>query len=202
MNVTGKLCQLRQALRSCRNLHVTSLARCAAAYEGPGKTTVTFISKEIGPRILVQKCDEVGFTLNNDKMIIGPTILFPRLGLCWNIESGEHINDSTLSLLFILEPKPDLVIIGLEKQYTFSHIRYIQELMCKHKIAVEVMSVVKACTVFNFANEDGRYVVAALIPQNAPEQLRLLSTDTKGETDPDDSEKKKANSLRKDTKLE
>lgn len=41
----------------CRNLHTTYIAR--NAYEGPGKTTVTFIRKEIGARLLVTKCDEV-----------------------------------------------------------------------------------------------------------------------------------------------
>jgi len=41
----------------CRNLYVTHVAK--NAYEGPGKTTVTFISKEIGSRLLVTRCDEV-----------------------------------------------------------------------------------------------------------------------------------------------
>lgn len=41
---------------SYRNLCTTHIA---AAYEGPGKTTVTFISKEIGQRLLVSNCDQV-----------------------------------------------------------------------------------------------------------------------------------------------
>lgn len=40
-----------------RNLHVTCIIK--NAYEGPGKTTITFIKKEIGSRLLVTRCDEV-----------------------------------------------------------------------------------------------------------------------------------------------
>jgi len=47
----------------CRNLYVTHVAK--NAYEGPGKTTVTFISKEIGSRLLVTRCDEVTSILHH-----------------------------------------------------------------------------------------------------------------------------------------
>jgi len=40
-----------------RNLHVTRVIQ--NAYEGPGKTTISFISKEIGSRLLVTHCNEV-----------------------------------------------------------------------------------------------------------------------------------------------
>ncbi|XP_012217087.1 NADH dehydrogenase [ubiquinone] 1 alpha subcomplex assembly factor 3 [Linepithema humile] len=166
MNVTGKLCQLRQALQNCRNLCTTHIAK--NAYEAPGKTTVTFISKEIGQRLLVSNCDQLGFTLNTGNKVIGPTVLFPRYAICWNIASGKHINDASLSLFTILRPKPDLLIIGLDDKYDFAHLKYLRELVQKLDIMTEIVSVHTACTIFNFVNEEGRYVVAALIPQKGP----------------------------------
>ncbi|XP_070158054.1 NADH dehydrogenase [ubiquinone] 1 alpha subcomplex assembly factor 3 isoform X2 [Polyergus mexicanus] len=173
MNATSKLCQLRQALQNYRNLHATHIAR--NAYEGPGKTTVTFIRKEIGARLLVTRCDETGFTFNTGVRVIGPMMLFPRYAICWNIASGKHINDASLSLLTILEPKPDLFIIGLDDKYDFLYLKSLREIVQKLGITTEIISVRNACTVFNFVNEEGRYVIAGLIPQKGPELLLKLS---------------------------
>ncbi|EGI61475.1 PREDICTED: NADH dehydrogenase [ubiquinone] 1 alpha subcomplex assembly factor 3 [Acromyrmex echinatior] len=171
MNLIGKLCQLRPTLRGYRNLYLTHVKN---AYEGPGKTTVTFISKEIGSRIYVNRCDQMGFTLSTGTKVLGPTVLFPRHAICWNIQSGKHINEASLSLFTVLEPKPDLLIIGLDDQYDFAYMKNLRE--CVHKLGIntEIISVYNACTVFNFVNEEGRFVVAALIPQKAPKRLLKL----------------------------
>ncbi|KMQ82958.1 nadh dehydrogenase [Lasius niger] len=192
MNVTSKLCQLRQALQSCRNLHATHIAR--NAYEGPGKTTVTFISKEIGSRLMVTRCDETGFLFNTGTQVVGPMVLFPRYAICWNIASGKHINDASLSLFSILEPKPDILIIGLDDKYDFLYLKNLREVVQKLGIITEIVSVHNACTIFNFVNEEGRYVVAALIPKKAPKpSLKLpISKSVKqitGSSDTTNSEK-------------
>lgn len=177
MNVIGNLCQLRQASRGYRNLHVTRIIK--NAYEGPGKTTITFIRKEIGSRLLVTRCDENGFMLNTGAKVIGPTVLFPRHAICWNIQSGRHINNASLSLFTVLEPKPDLLIIGLDDKYDFAHIKSLRECVQKLGITTEIISVYNACTAFNFVNEEGRYVVAALIPQKKPKQpLKLAQSES------------------------
>ncbi|XP_012521896.1 NADH dehydrogenase [ubiquinone] 1 alpha subcomplex assembly factor 3 [Monomorium pharaonis] len=170
-NVIGKLCLLRQTLRNCRKLHITHKTK---GYEGPGKTTVTFISKEIGSRLLVTRCDEIGFTLNTGMKVLGPTVLFPRNAICWNIKSSRHINEASLSLFTVLEPKPDLLVIGLDDKYEFSYIKNLRKCVQKLGITTEIVSVRNACTVFNFVNEEGRYVVAALIPQKAPKLVPKL----------------------------
>lgn len=177
MNVIGNLCQLRQASRGYRNLHVTRIIK--NAYEGPGKTTITFIRKEIGSRLLVTRCDENGFMLNTGAKVIGPTVLFPRHAICWNIQSGRHISNASLSLFTVLEPKPDLLIIGLDDKYDFAHIKSLRECVQKLGIITEIISVYNACTAFNFVNEEGRYVVAALIPQKKPKQpLKLAQSES------------------------
>lgn len=97
-------------------------------------------------------------------------MLFPRHAICWNVQSGSHINAASLSLFTVLEPKPDLLIIGLDDQYDFAYIKSLRECVKKLGIATEIISVHNACTVFNFVNEEGRYVVAALIPRKASKQ--------------------------------
>ncbi|TGZ37031.1 NADH dehydrogenase [ubiquinone] 1 alpha subcomplex assembly factor 3 [Temnothorax longispinosus] len=173
MNVIGKLCHVRRTPRGYRTLHATRIIQ--NAYEGPGKTTVTFISKEIGTRLLISRCDEMGFTLNTGTKVIGPTVLFPRHAVCWNVQSGKHINDASLSLFNVLEPKPDLLVIGLDDRYDFDYVKDLRKLVKKLDIATEILSVYNACTVFNFVNEEGRYVVAALIPRKKPEQPLKLA---------------------------
>lgn len=106
--------------------------------------------------------------MNTGNRIIGPTVIFPRYAICWNIASGKHINEASLSLFTVLEPKPDLLIIGLDDKYDFSYLKYLRELVQKLNIPTEIVSVHTACTIFNFVNEEGRYVVAALIPKKGP----------------------------------
>lgn len=140
--------------------------------------------------------------MNTGHSIIGPTILFPRQALCWSIASGKYINEATLSLITVLEPKPDLLIIGLDDKYDFSHIRKVQELVQKHNISVEIVSVLKACMVYNFVNEEGRYVIAALIPPKAPRRLMLPKNTRRATKGSEDSKNERKNSARTDVKLE
>lgn len=120
---------------------------------------------------------QIGFKLNTGTKVIGPTVLFPRHAICWNVQSGRHINEASLSLFTVLEPKPDLLVIGLDDKYDFSHNKNLRECVQKLGITAEIVSVYNACTVFNFINEEGRYVVAALIPQKTS-KLRSLRLPT------------------------
>lgn len=113
--------------------------------------------------------------MNTGTKVIGPTVLFPRHAICWNIQSGRHINNASLSLFTVLEPKPDLLIIGLDDQYDLAYIKSLRECVQKLGITTEIISVHNACTAFNFVNDEGRYVVAALIPRKKPKQPLKLA---------------------------
>lgn len=67
--------------------------------------------------------------------------------------------------------------------------------MQKLGITTEIISVRNACTVFNFVNEEGRYVIAGLIPQKGPELLLKLSKSesVKQITDSSDTTNSKTN---------
>ena len=85
--------------------------------------------------------------------------------MSWNIESFEAINDKTLSLFCVLEPKIDVLVIGTGDQtITPEFSKKIIAFMRRYGINVEVLPTEQACTTFNFLNGEGRMVAAAIIP--------------------------------------
>ena len=85
--------------------------------------------------------------------------------MCWNIERYEQINEKTLSLFCILEPKIDVLVIGTgDNPITPEFSKTIMKFMKKFEINVEVLPTEQACTTFNFLAGEGRMVGAAIIP--------------------------------------
>lgn len=146
-----------------------------------------------------------GFMLNTGAKIIGPTVLFPRYAIGWNINSGKDINEGALSLFTVLEPKPDVVIIGLDDIYDFEYYRNLQTIVKKLDISAEILPVHHACTAFNFMNDEGRYIAAALIPPTtSPRFFDMLPqsesneriTDSSNTTDDELKDVKKINNVK------
>ncbi|XP_055640294.1 NADH dehydrogenase [ubiquinone] 1 alpha subcomplex assembly factor 3 [Toxorhynchites rutilus septentrionalis] len=169
-----------------RNILRTSIARniCASfgtsrprrtTYEGDGKTTVSIMNTESDAGLLINSYSQVGFRLNNDMVVLGPMAIFPRTVLSWNVGSHEDINEQSLSLFSALEPKIDILVVGIGDQLaTPAFSKKILEFMRKYRINVEVLNTEQACATFNFLNAEGRVVAAALIP---PVTIRVNEDD-------------------------
>jgi NADH dehydrogenase [ubiquinone] 1 alpha subcomplex assembly factor 3 len=85
--------------------------------------------------------------------------------LSWNIDRFENIDEKSLSIFNVLEPKVDLVVIGIgDQKPTAEFQRKVILFMRKHNINVEVQRSEQACATFNFLNAEGRMVAGALIP--------------------------------------
>lgn len=85
--------------------------------------------------------------------------------LSWNVKSIDDINEETLSLFTVLEPKIDIVVVGVgDKCKTFNRYKPILEFSRKYKIAFEILPTSSACSTFNFLSSEGRYVAGAFIP--------------------------------------
>ncbi len=83
------------------------------------------------------------------------------------MESIADINEKSLSLFCVLDPKIDVLVIGTGDQATTPEFsRNIMAFMQKYKINVEVLRTEQACATFNFLNSEGRIVAAAMIPPN------------------------------------
>ena len=56
--------------------------------------------------------NQFGFSINNNIKTIGPIIIFPKTIYGWNIDDVSAINENSLLLFKLIEPKLDVIIIG------------------------------------------------------------------------------------------
>lgn len=162
-------------LHNLRSLHVSQNVR-REAYDGPGKTTVTILNKNETSLLLITSYNQAGFTLNNGIKMVGPMVLFSKSLLYWNIASAKDINKDSLVLFSVLEPKLDLLIIGLEEDYEYEFIANLKKTIKDLGINSEILPVDQACSIFNFVNLENRYVAAALIPPKRNSLFSSLNT--------------------------
>ncbi|XP_020818047.1 NADH dehydrogenase [ubiquinone] 1 alpha subcomplex assembly factor 3 [Drosophila serrata] len=135
------------------------------AYDHDGKTKVSIFNTETDLGLMITGYSQYGFRLNNDMVLIGPISVFPRSVLSWNVNNFEDITEDSLSLFPTLEPKIDVLIIGIGDQAPPPALsKRIIEFMKKYKINVEVLRTEQACATFNFLNAENRMVACALIP--------------------------------------
>ena len=83
----------------------------SAAYEGSGKTEITLLN-EMAPIMMIDTYSQIGFRVNGQTLVVGPMAIFPNAILSWKVKFPTDIDERALSLFTVLEPKPDLVIIG------------------------------------------------------------------------------------------
>lgn len=93
-------------------------------------------------------------------------IIFPKTMLSWNIASSLDMSEESFSLLTNLEPKLDILIIGLDDEYPYNapFLLNLKNFFKNHGIKTEIQPVFRACSTFNFLNSENRYAAAALIP--------------------------------------
>ncbi|XP_058452071.1 NADH dehydrogenase [ubiquinone] 1 alpha subcomplex assembly factor 3 [Malaya genurostris] len=152
-----------------------SYVRQSSSYDGDGKTSVSILNMEADSGLLINSYSTVGFRLNNNMVVVGPMAIFPRTVFSWNVASYEDINEESLSLFSVLEPKIDVLVVGIGDQpVTPAFNKKIIDYMRKYKINVEVLNTEQACATFNFLNAEGRVVAGALIP---PITMRINEDD-------------------------
>ncbi|KAF6204296.1 hypothetical protein GE061_002636 [Apolygus lucorum] len=146
-----------------------SNAQRSGAYDSDGKTTITILNNEPGLGLMVDSYSKVGFRLNNGSFVVGPIALFPKTVLSWNVQSDEDINEQSLDLFTVLEPRPDVLIIGFgnRPEFKIQLDRLLHTFRVKKKLNLEILPTDRAVSTFNFLNAEGRYVVAAMIPPKA-----------------------------------
>lgn len=161
-------CRLRKLIHntmySSRYLH-TAECKCSGAYQSDGKTIVNILNQMEDSPIMIDSYSRVGFRLNNGLFILGPMVVFPTSVLAWNVANDDDITEDTLSLFLHLEPKPDVLVVGLgDTDIANAFDNRIMKLLYKEKICAEVLPTDRACATFNFLNSEKRFVAAALMP--------------------------------------
>lgn len=127
---------------------------------------------------MIKSFSQTSFLLHNDSIrIIGPAVFFPREVLHWNVKDVKDINEASLSLFTLLDPKVDILLIGVGHKAE----RLSQEAMNYlrgNKINFEILTTEKACALFNFLNGEKRQVAAAMIPPVDIEENMIILEDT------------------------
>lgn len=92
-------------------------------------------------------------------------VLNCRTVLSWTVNDANNINEESLSLFAIIEPKLDIIVIGTgNKMEDRTFFNTLLPFARKYKLNLEVLPTDQACSTFNFLNSEGRYVAGALIP--------------------------------------
>lgn len=147
------------------HLRPASVSAKLLSYDGEGKTTVNILNNEEGVNLMINGFSQTGFRLNNDMTVLGPMAIFPRSVLSWNVGKSDDIDEESLSLFTVLEPKIDILVVGVgDKMQDLTLHKKLFPFARKHNINLEILPTEQACSTFNFLNAEGRYVAAALIP--------------------------------------
>ncbi|XP_045166005.2 NADH dehydrogenase [ubiquinone] 1 alpha subcomplex assembly factor 3-like [Mercenaria mercenaria] len=124
---------------------------------------MTLLSQQEDDHIYITRYSGLGFGLQNNVRLSGPTVFFPRNALKWKIFRPSDINERSLSLFSLITPKLDLVIIGTgshKQELSKDTIKFLRQ----NRINFEVMASDKAVAAFNFQNNDQRWIAAAILP--------------------------------------
>ncbi len=145
----------------------------SSSYQGPGKTTVSILN-EINYILLVDAYSSEGFRLNNRMKVFGPMAILPTSVLGWFVPNGiEDISAESLTLFSLLNPRPDVVVVGIGDSNARLSKKQIMELRGTG-LNVEMLTTENAIATYNYLATEGRVVGAALIP---PSNVRRLSDD-------------------------
>ncbi|XP_071513972.1 NADH dehydrogenase [ubiquinone] 1 alpha subcomplex assembly factor 3 isoform X2 [Panulirus ornatus] len=170
----------RQAVMKSQELLVprfgifTRQPRCLQSSDvDDNKSVLKVLNIETDVGLMVDAFSQIGFRLNNGMNLIGPIAVFPKTVLSWHVTCSQDINEDSLSLFYLLEPKIDLLVVGVGDKGCQVNPRIIQ-FMKNKGINMEVLPTESACTTFNFLNQEHRCVAGAFIP---PLSLSLTEND-------------------------
>lgn len=126
-------------------------------------TTLSMLDDDDGQMMYIDAINTYGFRFQSGVRTIGSIALFPKSVLHWNVTSPDEINEAALTLFTILEPKLDVLILGIGargNKISPDIIRYLRS----KKINVEILPTAQAVSTFNYLNSERRAVAAGLIP--------------------------------------
>ncbi|CAH2056011.1 unnamed protein product, partial [Iphiclides podalirius] len=153
----------KTVIKTLKRTSLISPVRNKAAYEGDGRTTVRVINQEQELGLMIDSYATYGFRLNNGVTVLGPMAIFPRTVLSWQVRGSFEVTDSSLRFFKILEPKIDLLVVGLETNER-SAVDIVFRAARANSLNVEILPTESACSTFNFLNAEGRSLAGALIP--------------------------------------
>ncbi|XP_067908326.1 NADH dehydrogenase [ubiquinone] 1 alpha subcomplex assembly factor 3 [Heterodontus francisci] len=126
------------------------------------RTTVNTLERESLDTLFIDCYSKHGFTINGNR-VFGPCAVIPQALLQWNVGSYKDISEDSLALFHILEPKIEILVLGLGERSQRLDPKLLMFMRSKG-IAVEVQDTPNACATYNFLTSEKRRAAAALIP--------------------------------------
>lgn len=72
--------------------------------------------------------------------------IFPRSVLSWNVNCVDDINEDSLSLFTVLEPRIEILVIGVGEETVSPMLSdRIKEITRKYQISVEILPTERVC---------------------------------------------------------
>lgn len=166
---------LRRASQPCQRPLITAIAKRhgsqhttseSAAYDGPGKTTVSILNQET-TRLMVDSFSVNGFRLNNNMKVFGPLVIFPTCVFSWALRDYSDLKPESLTIFNLLQPRPELILVGFGNEGDSPPVAPIHIACKKMKLNVEFMTTENAIATYNYMCSEERLVAGALIPPQA-----------------------------------
>jgi uncharacterized protein len=107
-----------------------------------------------------------GFKVNGVRFD-GAVLLLPRTFVRWNVASLADVSLRSLVAATVYAPRISILLIGTGDVFrapTPQLAALARQLKQQHNIQVELMRTISAGSTFNFLNQEGRDVAAALLP--------------------------------------
>ncbi|KAI5075214.1 hypothetical protein GOP47_0009290 [Adiantum capillus-veneris] len=106
--------------------------------------------------------NDTGFHINN-VFHEGSVMCHRNLILSWTPRTFKEITPESLSIFQLLRPAPDLLLVGCGRSVQFFG-KEVEDFLDSNKIKLEAIDSRNAASTFNFLNDEGRSVAAAIIP--------------------------------------
>lgn len=79
--------------------------------------------------------------------------IFPRTVLSWNVDTADDITESSLSLFIALEPKIEILVIGVSDEEVTRELQTkISSILKPYGIATEILKTETVSVVLNFVS--------------------------------------------------
>ncbi|MCO5613149.1 hypothetical protein L7F22_067425 [Adiantum nelumboides] len=113
-------------------------------------------------RSFLRRYTDTGFNINN-VLHEGSLMCHGNLILTWTPKTFKEITPESLSIFELLRPAPDLLLIGCGRSVQFVD-KELKDFLKSNGIKVEAIDSRNAASTFNFLNDEGRLVAAAILP--------------------------------------
>ena len=130
------------------------------------------------PAVHVKGYDEVGhFVLGNGSVLRRPLVCYAGKVFVWEAgaksSSSKEITPGSLSVLRAVKPKPDILVVGYgDREASRGAASTLTEgarrLLRDLNVSLELVDTKTAISTFNILQQDGRRVLAALVPLAPP----------------------------------